>query len=64
MISLENLTISFLFICSDAVGFSYCSENGLNFAAANAAYSEDDADFPSGRRNKPSRVSGQNVFPS
>lgn len=47
----------FNFIYSDAVGFSYCGENGLNFSAANAAYSEDDGDFPHGRRNKPSRVS-------
>lgn len=38
-------------------GFSYCGENGLNFSANSATFSEDDADFTPGRRNKPSRVS-------
>lgn len=46
-------------IYSDAAlsGFSYCGENGLNFSTNSANYSEDDADFAPGRRNKPSRVS-------
>lgn len=51
-ILIENFVCLFDF--SDSVGYSYCGENGLNFAA-NAAYSEDD-DFPPGKRNKPSRV--------
>lgn len=39
-------------------GFGYCNEGGLNFSASAAsAYSEDDADFGSGRRGKASRVS-------
>ncbi|XP_031618548.1 transcription factor cwo [Contarinia nasturtii] len=42
---------------SDAAlpGFSYCGDNGLNFSTNSANYSEDDADFAPGRRNKPSR---------
>lgn len=38
-------------------GFTYCSDNGLNFSASAAAYSEDDGDFTPGRRGKTSRVS-------
>lgn len=37
-------------------GYAYCSENGLNFSASAATYSEDDADFTPGRRGKASRV--------
>lgn len=42
---------------SDAAlpGFSYCTENGLNFSTNSANFSEDDTDFAPGRRNKPSR---------
>lgn len=43
-------------IFSDST-YAYCSENGLNFSASAAAYSEDDADFTPGRRGKASRVS-------
>lgn len=48
-----------LFHYSDTAlpGFSYCGDNGLNFSTNSANYSEDDADFAPGRRNKPSRVS-------
>lgn len=46
-------------IFSDAAmpGFSYCGDNGLNFSTNSANFSEDDADFAPGKRNKPSRVS-------
>lgn len=37
-------------------GYTYCGEPGLNFSANNTTYSEDDADFPPGRRGKTSRV--------
>lgn len=49
----------FIFNCSDSTigGFTYCSDNGLNFSASAAAYSEDDGDFTPGRRGKASRVS-------
>ncbi|XP_041760921.1 transcription factor cwo-like [Anopheles merus] len=36
-------------------GYTYCGEPGLNFSANNTTYSEDDADFPPGRRGKTSR---------
>lgn len=48
-----------LYFSSDAAmpGFSYCGDNGLNFSTNSANFSEDDADFAPGKRNKPSRVS-------
>lgn len=36
-------------------GYTYCGEPGLNFSTNNTTYSEDDADFPPGRRGKTSR---------
>uniref|UniRef100_A0A182IU99 BHLH domain-containing protein n=1 Tax=Anopheles atroparvus TaxID=41427 RepID=A0A182IU99_ANOAO len=36
-------------------GYTYCGEPGLNFSTNNTPYSEDDADFPPGRRGKTSR---------
>uniref|UniRef100_A0A1Y9H9G9 Uncharacterized protein n=1 Tax=Anopheles farauti TaxID=69004 RepID=A0A1Y9H9G9_9DIPT len=36
-------------------GYTFCGEPGLNFSANNTTYSEDDADFPPGRRGKTSR---------
>ncbi|XP_058129966.1 transcription factor cwo [Anopheles ziemanni] len=36
-------------------GYTYCGEPGLNFSTNNNTYSEDDADFPPGRRGKTSR---------
>uniref|UniRef100_A0A182PBA2 BHLH domain-containing protein n=1 Tax=Anopheles epiroticus TaxID=199890 RepID=A0A182PBA2_9DIPT len=43
--------------CREAAvpGYTYCGEPGLNFSANNTTYSEDDADFPPGRRGKTSR---------
>ncbi|XP_035780600.1 transcription factor cwo-like isoform X1 [Anopheles albimanus] len=42
--------------CEAAVpGYTYCGEPGLNFSTNNTTYSEDDADFPPGRRGKTSR---------
>lgn len=36
-------------------GFPYCGESGLNFSTSTTAYSEDDAEYAPGRRNKTSR---------
>lgn len=57
-------SFSSLLNCSDTAlpGFSYCADNGLNFSTNSANFSEDDADFAPGRRNKPSRVSIHNVL--
>lgn len=39
--------------------FPYCTESSLNFSTSATAYSEDDAEYATGRRNKTSRV---NIF--
>lgn len=59
LLLIELFCFIYSFIYSDTAvsGFSYCGENGLNFSANSATFSEDDADFTPGRRNKPSRVS-------
>lgn len=36
--------------------FPYCTESSLNFSTSATAYSEDDAEYATGRRNKTSRV--------
>lgn len=51
-----SMFIVFTYFFSDST-YAYCNENGLNFSASAAAYSEDDADFTPGRRGKASRVS-------